>query len=332
LLLVVAASIFGVYKFALVASASAKALGSGYVFDLWHGPVSRSSTWIGKIPADVYTSSRSRFPLLLVHGVNESGKNSPEVKPFAEAFAGSGFRVVVPQFDRLTRQNVTPDDIDDVVSVFDSLRSEAAIACVSYGCGPALIAASRPQIRDRIRFVLTFGAYFDLTDTLRFVITSPPSELAYSKWVYMKANLDLVRTESDKTAMTALFESRDAKEFNARFAAIPQLKDRTERLSPSRYIDGIRARLIVVHLSSDPCVPSSESVRLVEAAKTLHIPSSLTVLGLYGHTHPVWPEFGIQSFFGFYVPQSWKFMRVLDEILSYAQPGKSAANYANYAK
>lgn len=319
LLLVIAVSIFALYKFAVVATASAKALGSGYLFDLWHGPVSLSSTSIGKIPADVYTSSRSRFPLLLVHGVNETGKNSAEVKPFAEAFAGSGFRVVVPQFERLTRQNVTPEDIDDVVSVFDSLRSEAAIACVSYGCGPALIAASRPEIRDRVRFVLTFGAYFDLTDTLRFVITSPPSALAYSKWVYMKANLDLVRNESDKKAMTALFESRDAEEFSVRLAAVPQLKDRSERLSPSRYIDGIRARLIVVHLGSDPCVPSSESVRMVEAAKALHIPYSLTVLGMYGHTRPVWPEFGIESFFGFYVPQSWKFIRVLDEILSYGQ-------------
>ena len=318
LLLVIAVSIFALYKFAVVATASAKALGSGYLFDLWHGPVSLSSTSIGKIPADVYTSPRSRFPLLLVHGVNETGKNSPEVKPFAEAFAGSGFRVVVPQFERLTRQNVTPEDIDDVVSVFDSLRSEAAIACVSYGCGPALIAASRPEIRDRVRFVLTFGAYFDLTDTLRFVITSPPSALAYSKWVYMNANLDLVRNESDKKAMTALFESRDAEEFSVRLAAVPQLKDRSERLSPSRYIDGIRARLIVVHLGSDPCVPSSESVRMVEAAKALHIPYSLTVLGMYGHTRPVWPEFGIESFFGFYVPQSWKFIRVLDEILSYA--------------
>ena len=319
LLLVIAVSIFALYKFAVVATASAKALGSGYLFDLWHGPVSLSSTSIGKIPADVYTSSRSRFPLLLVHGVNETGKNSAEVKPFAEAFAGSGFRVVVPQFERLTRQNVTPEDIDDVVSVFDSLRSEAAIACVSYGCGPALIAASRPEIRDRVRFVLTFGAYFDLTDTLRFVITSPPTALAYSKWVYMKANLDLVRNESDKKAMTALFESRDEEEFSVRLAAVPQLKDRSERLSPSRYIDGIRARLIVVHLGSDPCVPSSESVRMVEAAKALHIPYSLTVLGMYGHTRPVWPEFGIESFFGFYVPQSWKFIRVLDEILSYGQ-------------
>ena len=57
---------------------------------------------------------------------------------------------------------------------------------------------------------------------------------------------------------------------------------------------------------------------MVEAAKALHIPYSLTVLGMYGHTRPVWPEFGIESFFGFYVPQSWKFIRVLDEILSYA--------------
>jgi acetyl esterase/lipase len=318
LIVVIAAGTIAIYKFALLASASAKVLGSGYAFDVWHGPVARSSTSIGNIPTDIYSGSRSHFPLLLVHGVNETGKNSPEVKPFAEALAGSGFRVVVPQFERLTRQNVTPEDIDDVASVFDSLQSEAAIACVSYGCGPALIAASRPEIRDRVRFVLTFGAYFDMTETLQFIITSPPSELAYSKWIYMKANLDLVRNENDEKSMKELFQSRNRDEFNARLEAIPLLKDRTERLSPSRYIDGIRARLIVVHLGSDPCVPSSESVRMVEAAKALHIPYSLTILGMYGHTRPVWPAFGIRSFLGFYIPQSWKFISVLDEILSYA--------------
>jgi len=95
----------------------------------------------------------------------------------------------------------------------------------------------------------------------------------------MKANLDLVRNESDKKAMTALFESRDAEEFSVRLAAVPQLKDRSERLSPSRYINGIRARLIVVHLGSDPCVPSSESVRMVEAARlsTSHTASLFSV-------------------------------------------------------
>jgi len=114
----------------------------------------------------------------------------------------------------------------------------------------------------------------------------------------MKANLDLVRNESDKKAMTALFESRDAEEFSVRLAAVPQLKDRSERLSPSRYINGIRARLIVVHLGSDPCVPSSESVRMVEPRRlsTSHTASLFSVCmdtpARFG------PEFGIESFLG----------------------------------
>ena len=320
-MLLIALAVFGLVglcRIAFLGITSAKLLGSGYVFDLWHGPINRSSIWIGKIPADVYSSPVSRSPLLLVHGVNETGKDSPEVRRVAEAFAGSGFRVLVPEFERLTRQNVTIRDVDDIVSVFDSLQSDAGIICASYGCGPALIAASRPEIRDRVRFVVTFGAYFDLTDTLRFIITSEPSPLAYSKWTYMKANWDLVSGEDDEKAMLSLFESRNAAEFHARLGSIPRLKARTEMLSPARYMDGIRARLVIVHISSDPCIASSESVRMAEAAKARQIPHRLTILDMYGHTRPAWPAFGIRSFFGFYIPQSWKFIGVLNEILSFA--------------
>src|SRR5215813_6745554 len=104
--------VVGLYRFATLIVTSAKVLGSDTVFDWWHGPIARSSIFIGTIPADVYTGPGSREPLLLIHGVNETGKNAPEVKHVAEAFAGSGYRVVVPEFVRLTRQNVTPEDVD----------------------------------------------------------------------------------------------------------------------------------------------------------------------------------------------------------------------------
>lgn len=340
-------SLIATYKLAVLASVSAKVLGSDKTFDWWHDRISRSTISIGPIPADVYTSRGSRFPLLLVHGVNETGKDAPEVKHVAEAFAGSGYRVVVPEFVRLTRQNVTPADVDDAVTVFQSLGGDAGIMCASYGCGPALIAASRPEIRDHVRFVAAFGSYFDLTDTLRFVITSPPSPLAYSKWRYMAANTDLIDSERDREAlleiarqrqdqqmeessppgehlgadaraMLSLFESRNDAEFEARLAALPLLRDRAERLSPSRYIAGIRAHLIIVHIGLDPCVPSTEAVRMAQTAAAYHIPYSLTILDTFGHTRPAWPEFGIRTLLGFYLPDTFKFMRALNEILSFA--------------
>lgn len=336
-----------VYDAAGLAVTSGKILQYERVFDWWHGPISRYTIWIGSIPADVYTGPQSRSVVLAVHGVGETGKNNPALRSIAEALAGSGFRVVVPEFARMKRQNVTPADIDDVVFVLKSLDADVGIICASYGCGPAIIAASRPQVRNRIRFIVTYGSYFDFTETLRFIITGPESPLAYSKWVYMASNADLVQNEQDREqllcisaqrayrpseewvltgedlgdegrAMLHLFEAQTAAEFDSRLPKMPLLRERLERLSPSHYFAGIRAPLIIVHISSDPCIPSTQSVKMAEAAKALGIPYSLTVLRMYGHIQPAWPDFGLRNFFGFYIPESLRFMRVLHQIVSYA--------------
>ena len=340
-------SLVGLYHLAVLAGTAAKVLGFGEPFDSWYGPIARGTVSIGTIEADVYTSSASRTPILLVHGVNETGKNSPEVRRVAEALAGSGFRVVAPEFVRLTRQTVTPADIDDVVSVFRSFGGNGGMVCASYGCGPTLVAASRPEIRGQVRFIVIFGGYSDLTETVRSIVTGPPSPLGYSKWTYMAANSDLLGNERDRQiigaiadervkrpaeewtlpeglgvearALLALYESQSGEEFDTRLRETPLLRDRMERLSPSRYFDGLRARLIIIHMISDPCIPFTESLRMAEAAKARGIPHSITILRMYGHTRPEWPELGVGSLFSYYIPESWKFIRVLHEVLSYAE-------------
>src|SRR5262245_20795573 len=334
----------GLYNVAALISVSSKVVGFNEPFDHWQGPVRRSTEWIGRVEADVYLGAHSRTPALIVHGVNETGKHGLELKRVHEDFAVSVFRVVVPQLDRLTRQNVTPADVDDVVALFRSLGADGGIICASYGCGPALIAASRPEIRERVRFVLTFGAYYDLTETLRSVVTGPESPMAYSKWLYMVANADslpiadraelsLIAAERmretaenwrlfgdglspDGRALLSLFESEDSSEFDRRLQQLPAVKDRLDRLSPSRYFDGMRAQLIIVHMSTDPAIPATESAQMAAAAKVRHIPYTLTILDMQGHTRPAWPQFDLQNLFGFYVPGAWRFSKVVWQLLS----------------
>jgi hypothetical protein len=336
------------YNFAVLAFTSAGFLGLETPLDSWRKPVKRSSIWIGTMETDVYEGPRSDSTVLIIHGVNETGKDSPQLTPIAETLARSGFRVVVPEFSRMTRQNVTSADIKDVAFAFDSLpTNHAGIICVSYGCGPALIAASLPEIRERVRFVLTFGAYFDLTQAVRLIVTEPPTPLGYSKWIYMEANADLIADKHDREVLIAiaeerrclppedwvlteedlgpeaqkifaLFESSSIAEFNARLSATPALKERMESLSPSLHFGGLRADLIVIHLSSDPSIPSTESLGIANAAKLHGIPYSLTFFKMYGHTRPDWPRAGIRSLIFFYLPESWKFMRVVNQVLSYA--------------
>jgi pimeloyl-ACP methyl ester carboxylesterase len=343
---------FGIfYPFIPVLSTGAVILGIGDPLRYWHGPVTRTTMTFGPYPADVYTSRRSEMPIVMIHGVNETGKNSPQIRPFARGLAAAGFVVILPDFERLKRQNVTPADVDDVVSTFKQLGRDGGIACVSYGCGPALIAASRPEIREKVRFIVTFGAYFDLHTTLSSIITSPPSSLAYSKWRYMGGNVDLLRRESDREAIQRLaaarageddapwtespedlspggmaylsvFESRASTEFESRVRRMPALNERIEQLSPSRFFNGIRAPMIIVHMKDDPCVPSSESVRMAEAAAKQGIPYRLTLLEGYGHTQLALPPPGIGTVWRFYIPEMRMFLGTLNDVLSYANQNR----------
>src|SRR5579883_655938 len=120
------AAIF-LYHFIYLGCATAKLLGHGTAFEFWRGPVTRSMIFIGPIETDVYTGNQSHFPLVLVHGVNESGKNSPDLRPVAEMLAGAGFRVYVPELVRMTHQNVTMQDIDDVSLVLRSFATGAGL-------------------------------------------------------------------------------------------------------------------------------------------------------------------------------------------------------------
>jgi pimeloyl-ACP methyl ester carboxylesterase len=344
----ISVALVGAYDLAVLSTTTAKVLRHGSAFDWWYGPVSRSSIQIGTIPVDVYTGSRPRLQVLFVHGVNETGKDSADLRPVAEALAGSGFRVVVPDFSRMKRQNVTSRDTEDIVFLVRSLGVDTGILCASYGCGPALIAAASPQVRDRVRFIVTIGAYFDLKDTLRFIITSPPSSMAYSKWVYLAGNVDLVENEEDRrrlsdiaverrdhppaawkigvsslgteaTTLLKLAESASPADFDRQLKEIPRLRDRIEQLSPSRHIRELRGELIALHLRSDLSIPSSESVRLVDAVLSNGNRASLTILDMYGHTRPQWPNLGIRTVFGFYLPEGRKFFSVLRRVLSYAR-------------
>jgi Dipeptidyl aminopeptidases/acylaminoacyl-peptidases len=126
------------------------------------------------------------------------------------------------------------------------------------------------------------------------------------------------RLSPDARGLLSLFESQDASEFDRRLEQLPDFKDRLERLSPSRYFDGIRAQLIIVHMNPDPCIPADESARMAEAAQDRHIPNTLTMLDMNGHTRPTWPQLGIRNLFDFYVPGAWQFGKVVRQLLSLA--------------
>lgn len=173
----------------------------------------------GPVAADLYLPGEGfpRRAMLLIHGVNETGKDDARIIALASNLARTRTAVLVPDFPNFRHLQIGSSDVVAVVEATSALVERFPELCrlghahgcglfsFSYGVGPALIAAADPRVRDRIGFVVAFGGYADLTEVIRFVTTGQASDprvkavpFPWAKWVFLAANASLVRNELDR--------------------------------------------------------------------------------------------------------------------------------------
>jgi hypothetical protein len=146
-----------------------------------------------------------------------------------------------------------------------------------------------------------------------FAVANERQDRTRAQWTHTAESL-----RPDARGLLSLFESLNNDEFQTRLERLPKLRKRLDDLSPSLHIEGLRAPLIIIHIRTDPCVSSEESFKLARAASAHRVFYSLTVLNLFGHAQPEWPPISLPNLFGFYIPESWRLVRVLHNIRSYA--------------
>jgi pimeloyl-ACP methyl ester carboxylesterase len=213
----------------------------------------------------------------------------------------------------MKKQHIGPEQASAVTSVFQDLGRDAGIACFSYGCGPALIAAAG-EVRMQVRFIVTFGGYFDMSDMLEYIVVEQAGKLGYSKWEYLAANPHL----SEAGPVDYLFSSTTTAEFRQRLDEAPeQLRATLDELSPSQHIESLHAPLIIVHGAYDPSVPPSQAEKLARAAARFQIPYSLTLLDIHGHTAMEYPPVTVGNVLRQYIPEGLKLLATVNRILSY---------------
>ena len=152
----------------------------------------------GSVPA-------SRAAILLVPGASEAGKDDPRLVNVARALAEHEFLVLVPDLPGPRTLRISSDDIVGVadsavyLASLETAGTPFGIAAVSYGVGPALIAALDKRLVDRIDFFVGLGGYYSTTDVITFFTTGywrpdpngpwrRGTPNAYGKWVFVLAN------------------------------------------------------------------------------------------------------------------------------------------------
>jgi pimeloyl-ACP methyl ester carboxylesterase len=165
---------------------------------------------------DLYgVAPSARAAILLVPGAAETGKDDPRLVNIARALAEHRFLVLVPDLEGPRTLRVGSGDIQGVADAAVYLASleprgtPFGIAAISYGVGPALIAALDKRLVDRITFFVGLGSYYSTTDALTFFTTgywradpNGPWQLgtpnAYGKWVFVLANASRLDDFADR--------------------------------------------------------------------------------------------------------------------------------------
>ncbi|MFQ5895231.1 MAG: hypothetical protein ACE5JJ_05385 [Nitrospinota bacterium] len=250
--------------------------------------------------------------LLAIHGLTDRGKDDPNLARLAETLARGGWAVMVPEFPAMKALRAEAGEAKRVAAFFLALeklqevrRGSSGLLAFSFGAGPAFLAAARPEVRERVRYVVAFGAYYDPFNVIRFLTTghyefggerfqgTPRRE---GKWFFVLFNLhtfdlgpweqvvraivsrklhderapiaDLTRRLPPRgQKLLALVENSDPARFSSLLAEQPrQWLDRARALSMEGVLPRTRAKFFLIHGRLDPLVPHTESLRLQASA------------------------------------------------------------------
>lgn len=206
------------------------------------------------------------------------------------------------------------------------------LMALSFAVGPALIAVLAPEVKEHIDFVVAVGGYYDLDAAIAYATTGfdplsgrngvPPAaegrwwllqsqaarladpaeravlvELARRRLADPRAEVDdlLARLGNGGRALHALAANTDPSRVAALLAALPAgIRHSLQELDLARRsFTGLRARLLLIHGSSDPVIPVSHSRRLRDrlghAQAKLFAASGLEHVDVAPRLRDVWP-------------------------------------------
>jgi hypothetical protein len=316
------------------------------------------------ILADLYflENSGTSAAIVLTHGIIEDGKDDPRLVRFAQGLARAGFVVLVPELDGMKSFRILFSDVHDIVASFSYLRSrkdrvdEARMGLLgfSYGAGPTLMAAADPSIRDQIKFLVSFGGYYDPTNVIRFITTGAYEYRTekgflkpdpYGKWVFFKNNAEHVGNKKDRALLRAVFESEEKGRKGEAAALVSELSPEgknlyelvvnedpnrvdllveiiddniqqyLQKLSLAPIVPVLHAYLIIGHGNTDRLIPYTESLRLADAVRDGR-KVHVAILRLFSHVDPSRLDLSYWELFTVYVPSMVQFYYLVYDLLS----------------
>ncbi len=266
--------------------------------------------------------------LVLVPGISELGCYHPRLMALSRSLAAKEFLVVTPDIRMFREFRMAPEALDEIRFWFEQIQAlnrngpaaRTGLAGISFSGTLALIVAARPDIRDRVAWVLGIGAYDDPMRCSRDWFAAGPVTVGpgyyptryYARWIIMLAALDIVRSESERTflhgVLVDLLLQRNLPPAPlqltpeaGRFYRLATMRENQEDAELARSIEDylkpllydqimphqaaieVRCPVFLVHGSEDDLIPPGESRRL---CARIGSKCSLLISPFLTHTHP----------------------------------------------
>ncbi len=131
----------------------------------------------GAVPARLFRPASFTRAVLLTPGVHMDGIDETRLVGMAEDLAATGYAVVTVAPPDLRQFRITPENTDVLEDAARWMASQPELAPdgkvgmvgISFSGGLSIVAAGRPDLRDRIAFVLSFGGHGDLIRVMRYL-------------------------------------------------------------------------------------------------------------------------------------------------------------------
>jgi len=226
--------------------------------------------------------------LVLVAGAVDDGHEDDRLVAFARAFARRGFLVATPDLRAMRQFRIDVGDPARIARVVLALPTKrpVSLAGISIGASYCLVAATRPEVRDRIAGVLDFGGYADLETLLRLWLTAPIPDapgifdpLGEGRHLVLNGNRDRLSPSLFEAAMAS---TRPLSRADAD-ALLAPLKDDFVAMSPTRCGALPTAPIFILHGAEDPVVPAVDAERLLAFYKANGVPARMLVTHLFDH-------------------------------------------------
>ncbi|QQS12415.1 MAG: hypothetical protein IPK81_23555 [Rhodospirillales bacterium] len=198
--------------------------------DATAAPVALPAVWDvdgRRVEADVYApGGRARATLVLAPGAAALGRDEPRLIAFAHSLARAGFVVAIPELPAVRRLALSRADADILADTARALKRAApglplGIGAISYGVGPAVIAALDTDMTPRVDFIAGIGGYHNADETIRFVTTGAFRRIGdgrlhrltpnrYGRWAFLLANAGRLDSAADADALREVARRRGA--------------------------------------------------------------------------------------------------------------------------